>query len=688
MCSMRLKEMLISRHSLFCRSCAVNNYTTPGKKQLATEFCAYASSREQSNVLVAENATLAVPGPDPFRISQLDVDLWVANGYNREDVEEYFGVIKTALMSENAVTDIRFPTSSLIYAVLDEEVHSYLNGTITGRISEADRDQARKDARHRVEEKFQEIIYNYDSQASTRTTALEQYQKLLNVYTVDYSTNQLGTGIRAYGFAIASLTMVTAVGFAVWAYAHRTSPVVRASQPFFLILICVGVFVLASSIFPLAIDDGFASQEACDRACMSIPWLVAMGWSVLFAALYAKIRRVNLVISNAMAFRSIKVSERDVMLPFAVLFTSNLILLTVWTIYDPLIWVRVQTSPTDSYGTCSVQDDSSSWKVIVSILGILNGAALIASNVEAYKARKVDTDYGESSYIGLIMGSYLQIVLVGLPLYFLVQDNPTAKFFVSSSMVFLMSMSVLLLLFIPKWRNWKKNPVGPKDPAVTVSGLHLNSRLANGDSQSASMVETAEFTGALYEQAWNVRVLNLEKIMLEAGIESETTKNLLLEAKLMDDRGQPASVTSLVSNSHLQSVSGLPSDSFMTSLYTVTEVPSGENDDGTFDDKYSMVSPEASQEQSPALVASNLTMPLAEDGGQPQNGRTGPGRYRQPVTSVHILEGIASEASSILVDDGHEKEEEECSNATEVDKNGLSLRVDMCGAALSQASMN
>jgi 7 transmembrane sweet-taste receptor of 3 GCPR len=625
----------------------------------------------------------SVAGPDPFRISQLDVELWVDNGYRREGVEEYFEVINTALGSENAVTDIRFPTSSSIYAVLDEEVHAYLNGTITGSIPESDRKRARKATCMRIEEKFQEIIYKYDSQASTRMTALEQYQKLRNVYTVEQDPNQLDSGIRAYGFAIASVTMVTAIGFAIWTYKQRTSPVVRASQPFFLILICSGVFVLASSIFPLAIDDGFASQEACDRACMAIPWLVAMGWSILFAALYAKIRRVNLVIRNAMAFRSITVSERDVMLPFAVLFTSNLILLTVWTIYDPLTWVRIQTSETTSYGTCKVQASSDSWKIIVSFLGVLNGAALIASNVEAYKGRNVDTDYGESSYIALIMGSFLQIVLVGVPLYFLVYDNPTAKFFVSSSMVFLICMSVLLLLFIPKWRNWIKKPIGVKDSRSLMlsSGVPGNSRPASADSQLNSEVEPA-CKESLYEIAWKTRVHNLERIMLEAGIDSEATKNCLREAQFLDSRDQPALLTSVTSYSRAPSAKSRGTVAFMSSLNAVSEAPSLLTDHlNNGDDQCSMVSPEARQEMSPAALEAQRMFPPNGDGGRPFNGAARDRRsYRQPVTSVHVLEGLVSEASSIHDVDGPEKGDDD-DVATEVGSSGL---VDMPGPESSK----
>ncbi|KAG7368674.1 7 transmembrane sweet-taste receptor of 3 GCPR [Nitzschia inconspicua] len=540
-------------------SCAVNNYTTPGKTTLATEFCAYASSRAKSNPLIVEDAKTAVGGSDPFRRSQLDVDQWVANGYHEEAVVDYFNVISEALESDNVVVDIRFPTSSEIYALLDLEVHDYLNATRQNVFSGDELSKARRDLSQSLARHFQEIINEYDSKASTRHTALEQYQKLRNVYQANNSNlNQLGNGIRGYGFAIASLTMVLAGIFAFWSYKNRLSPVVKASQPLFLILICLGVFVMASSIFPMAMDDGFASEEACDKACMAIPWLMSMGWSILFAALYAKLRRLNIVVRNALAFRSIKVSEKDVMLPFAVLFTSNLILMTVWTLVDPLTWTRIETSPTESFGACRVDDESSvSWKVIVSFVAVLNGAALIGANLEAYKARHVDTEFGESRYIGLIMGSYLQVVAVGLPLFFLVNDNPTARFFLTSSMVFLMCSSVLLLLFIPKWRtamqrgqnqpimfgvtSRDRNDVTGFNTTVMSNRQSEDTALSRGNHNSPTYLR--------YDDAvWTERVTTLEALFKDAGIDA---KPYLIKANMIDQQDHIVGISGVASYSGL-----------------------------------------------------------------------------------------------------------------------------------------
>jgi len=481
----------------------VNNYTTPGKKQLAIEFCSYASSRSESMKQVVDNATTRVAGADPYRSSHLDVDTWVDNGYDRSSVEAYFSVIREALNSDNCVTDIRFPSSSSIYALLDVEFHDYLNGTVSGQIPEASRPRVRKAICDRLTDKWRDIIAEFDSKVSSRSSTLLQYQKLQGVYVVEYNYNYLGTGIIAYGYSIAALTLFASVACGIWTYRNRASSVVRASQPFFLILISAGVFVFSASIIPMAMDDGHFSVEACDKACMAIPWLGAMGWSILFSALYAKIRRVNLMIRNAKNFRSVHVSEKDVMTPFAIVFSANLILLLVWTIIDPLYWERRPINATESYGTCAANPQSEAWKVILALLGALNGAALVGANVEAWKARKISTEYGESSYIGLIMVSMLQVVLVGVPLSFLVHENPTARFFVNSSMAFVTSMSVLSLLFLPKiLRSRSKSGSKQGDAKSSI-----------GDS-SQSYVDNA----AVVEDM-KARIQNLQLLLEEAGID-------------------------------------------------------------------------------------------------------------------------------------------------------------------------
>jgi hypothetical protein len=69
-----------------------------------------------------------------------------------------------------------------------------------------------------------------------------------------------------------------------WTVAHmKTSLVVSAAQPFFLITIAIGVLILSASMVPLSLDDGgdidsLTEEEKVFR-CMTIPWLAFTGFS-------------------------------------------------------------------------------------------------------------------------------------------------------------------------------------------------------------------------------------------------------------------------------------------------------------------------------------------------------------------------------------------------------------------------
>jgi ABC-type glycerol-3-phosphate transport system substrate-binding protein len=518
-------------------ACSVNNYTSPEKKALATEFCGYAASRDESNKMFSRNSSNTLPGADPFRKSQLDLNSWVENGFEQGSVLEYFETINAALSSENAVMDIRFPLSFDIYSLLDSEIYTYLVGATTNVIPESERPSTRQTISDRLEKEFDTMVNNYNSRPTTRSTLLQQYQKLRNVYFVEVDMNYLKDGIRYYGYFIATLQLTLAVGFAIWTYVKRTTPVVKASQPFFLILLCVGAFTFSMSIFPMIIDDESSSQEACNRACMSLPWFLCLGWSVLFSALYAKLRRINLVVSNAKRFRFVRISEKDMMASISILFTLNLVLIILWNTLDPIIWARSQISPTKSIGYCTVADrDNITWKIIVVLLGILNGGVLIVANVEAYKARKIDTEYGESVYIGLIMLFFLQIVLVGVPLYFIVSGNVVANFFLSSSMVSIMSMSVLLLMFIPKFVIYRKRlREGNNGKRNRKSSVLKGRGTSVPESSVFDNAEKSMQVRVVYEKTWKARIAILECALQEAGIDA---KFHLKNANIIDDRSE------------------------------------------------------------------------------------------------------------------------------------------------------
>jgi hypothetical protein len=117
-----------------------------------------------------------------------------------------------------------------------------------------------------------------------------------------------------------------------------------------------------------------------------------------------------------------------------------------------MYWDRTRKCGSDdftSYGSCFIGSDNTSLAMAISVM-VVNSCAVVLADYEAYKARNVSTEFSESRYIGFAMLSILQVGLVGIPIIFLVQDNPPARFFVGLVIITVVCMSVLLLIFIPK----------------------------------------------------------------------------------------------------------------------------------------------------------------------------------------------------------------------------------------------
>ena len=269
--------------------------------------------------------------------------------------------------------------------------------------------------------------------------------------------NHLGP-IRAGGLALMSIVMITSVAFAIWTHRNRKARVVRASQPIFLILLCVGAVILSSAIIPLSIDDSVASPSGCNIACMATPWLSSIGFTVVFSALFSKLHRVHKVLTNGEKFRKVAITEKDVLKPFLLLLTLNILFLTIWTIMDPMQWVRLPMSPENPWSTFGTCQSNGPIAMVFSILTLLlNVGALLMACVWSYQTRDIATEYAESKFIGIAIFGMVQVFLVGLPLVFLVSGNPKASYFLLSAIIFTICMSVLLLMFVPKLQQHFKH---------------------------------------------------------------------------------------------------------------------------------------------------------------------------------------------------------------------------------------
>jgi hypothetical protein len=228
------------------------------------------------------------------------------------------------------------------------------------------------------------------------------------------------TNIRPVGLTFAAIAMTLALACGLWTHSHIKDRVVVASQPPFLMLICIGCFTMASSIIPLSIDDSVASLDGCSIACMAFPWLFSIGFSTSYAALFSKIWRINKVFNAAHRMRRVTVKR---------------------------------TEPDEfgqSRGYCTGSKNGHTYTMFRVLIGIVNFGAVIFANIQAFRARNITTDYSESTYVLLTLGSLLQALIIGAPLLALVHENDVATYFLRSVFIFIITTSILGFMFLPK----------------------------------------------------------------------------------------------------------------------------------------------------------------------------------------------------------------------------------------------
>jgi len=301
--------------------------------------------------------------------------------------------------------------------------------------------------------------------------------------------NHIGT-IRILGLTLAVIVAGFTIYGIIWVQTHRQVRVVKVHQPLFLTTLFVGLVVWDLSVIPSSIDDGVASERGCDIACLWWVWLFNMGYAISYAAMFAKLRRVNKLFQNPQ-FRRIKVEAKDVLGPFAVLVFLVFTLMLCWTLLDPPRWERKhveENNEWNTYGSCT--NSGAAGQALPICIIVVHYSALLLVCWEAWKARQISDEFSESKKIAIIVFNWLQLELIATPVFYLSgNENTRVRYWVLTSALLAESMSVLFVLFVPIFLHHRRFRLqGNNGSTIRISGLqegvYQQSGMTNKSSRS------------------------------------------------------------------------------------------------------------------------------------------------------------------------------------------------------------
>jgi len=253
----------------------------------------------------------------------------------------------------------------------------------------------------------------------------------------------------AFAFIV---SIVLASFLVIWK--KRKHPIIRASQPKFLVLFTVGVLISSSSILFITTDDYFGVAAGLDgqnhranMACNLTVYFYGIGFVLQYSSLFAKLRRVRVLFVNDKMKKNLVLTNKDLFRQILTFLSIEIFLISLWVGTEPLIFARARENwHSDESGCYSSSSDF--W---IGLIAMYHLSLLIYGNFTAFKARKVNGVFAETKFITIAMLSIFEILCLSIPLIILSSSHETTQVFIRSGVVFFSDLSSIGLIFFPKF---------------------------------------------------------------------------------------------------------------------------------------------------------------------------------------------------------------------------------------------
>ncbi|CAB9531667.1 Gamma-aminobutyric acid (GABA) B receptor [Seminavis robusta] len=234
------------------------------------------------------------------------------------------------------------------------------------------------------------------------------------------------------------------------------------------------------------------------------------------SALFSKLMRVN-EIFHAQGFQRKVVTVKDVLRPFAILFTLNVTLLATVSAVDPLVWVYHDDKISGCYPATSLG------YVLYVLLGLLNLIALFILCVQAYRARDIDSEFSEARGVAFALCTWFVSFLIVIPTeqFLGFKDCSDALHMLRVMYIFVVSSGTLLFIFAPIIAHHRQRQ------QQRASTTHSRTRISGIDTQHQApsigiFLDEERANGAQTDYAQRVAEMELElKVLRSRLIETE-----------------------------------------------------------------------------------------------------------------------------------------------------------------------
>uniref|UniRef100_A0AAV2K3S8 G-protein coupled receptors family 3 profile domain-containing protein n=1 Tax=Knipowitschia caucasica TaxID=637954 RepID=A0AAV2K3S8_KNICA len=285
--------------------------------------------------------------------------------------------------------------------------------------------------------------------------------------------------------------MLMAGAFLFFNIKNRNHRLIKMSSPYMNNLIILGGMLSYASIFLFGLDGGFVSDTEFETLCTVRTWILIVGYTTAFGAMFAKTWRVHAIFKNVKMKKKI-IKDQKLLIIVGGMLLIDLCILICWQIVDPLKrTVEEYSLEPDPHGRdISIRPflehcENTHMTIWLGIVYAYKGLLMLFGCFLAWETRNVSIPaLNDSKYIGMSVYNVGIMCIIGAAVSFLTRDQPNVQFCIVALVIIFCSTITLCLVFVPKLITMRTNP----DAATQNRRLKFTQNQKKDDSKTSTSV--------------------------------------------------------------------------------------------------------------------------------------------------------------------------------------------------------
>ncbi|XP_029442963.1 LOW QUALITY PROTEIN: gamma-aminobutyric acid type B receptor subunit 2 [Rhinatrema bivittatum] len=291
--------------------------------------------------------------------------------------------------------------------------------------------------------------------------------------------------------ALTILGMIMASTFLFFNIKNRNQKMIKMSSPYMNNLIILGGMLSYASIFLFGLDGSFVSTSTFETLCTVRTWILTVGYTTAFGAMFAKTWRVHAIFKNVKMKKKI-IKDQKLMVIVGGMLLIDLCILICWQVVDPLKRTEenYNLEPDPAGRDIAILPflehcENTHMTIWLGIVYAYKGLLMLFGCFLAWETRNVSIPaLNDSKYIGMSVYNVGIMCIIGAAVSFLTRDQPNVQFCIVALVIIFCSTITLCLVFLPGLITLRTNP----DAATQNRRFQFTHNQKKEDSKTSTSV--------------------------------------------------------------------------------------------------------------------------------------------------------------------------------------------------------